>query len=163
MVNAESAGWIVRGSRAARVLLLAAALLTVVWTLRTHAPTDGGDAVTDAASTSIATAEESLKPLNWYEPLLRRDLRQPPVPANAHDPVLQPPPAELPELLGTFVERGRAFAHLRTRQGRTRICGVSDTIDAFEVAGVETGRALLVRGDQKHWLALPQRIPKEKH
>ena len=98
------------------------------------------------------------KPLGWYAPIWQRDLRQPPIPppVETEPQTPQAPRRPLPRLLGTFVESDARWAHFATRDGRTRVCKVNESIEDFRVAAIEPGRAQLTHGGSMHWVEVPR-------
>ena len=110
----------------------------------------------DAAAPETDHQPDTLQPLAWYAPFWQRDFRQPPIPASAELQQTAPPPRELPQLLGTFVESGQRYGHFHTAAGKTRVHPVGGVIDSCEIVAIESGRALLKRGSESYWIDVPR-------
>ena len=108
-----------------------------------------------------SAGSDDLPPLDHFAVLWQRSLRQPLVdPVATPEPT--PPPAPrrpLPRLLSTVVSGKRPLAQIAPQQGPPRILGMSEEIDGYAVASIESGRVLLVRGDAEHWIEIQRPEP----
>lgn len=112
------------------------------------------EAPTPVAGPTTEHATE--RPLSWYAPLWERNLRQPLFEPTAATESAPAPPPELPLLVGTIVEPGRSFAHLRTRDGRTVVKPVRAIVESYEVMAIESGRVQLRHGNNDYWVCVPR-------
>lgn len=104
--------------------------------------------------------DDDLPPLEWYQPLWTRDLRQPPIErvasaTPAPTPAPKPPP-RLPCLQGTFVEGNRAWAHLITPDGSRCVLKMSESLEGYVLVAVEPRRAELQYGNRSYWIEMPR-------
>lgn len=109
-----------------------------------------------AQENTAASEAQAIRPLSGYAPLWDRDLRQPLFESTATVEPAPAAPPELPVLVGTIVEPGRRFAHLRTPDGRTLVRPVNARIESYEVMAIESGRVQLRHGSDAYWISVPR-------
>lgn len=155
MVSGSRLRWLHGLLTGAQGVLAVAAVFLLVITF-TYETQQVVQADTDIVLPETDHEPDTLQPLTWYAPFWQRDFRQPPNPQDAEQPQTTPPPTELPQLLGTFVESGQRYGHFRTANGKTRVHPVGGTVDSCEIVAIESGRALLKRGDESYWIEVPR-------
>lgn len=146
----------------ALLLVAAAGLLWQAW--RAHGPSIPNVEEPAQENTAISEAQ-TIRPLSGYAPLWERNLRQPLFESTATAEPAPAAPPELPVLVGTIVEPGRRFAHLRTPEGRTLVKPVSAVVESYEVIAIESGRVQLRRGSNEYWISVPrpETVPARGH
>lgn len=155
MVSGSRLRWLHGLLSGAQIAFAAAAVYLLVTTFTYEAP-QVVHADADFATPETDDHPDTLQPLAWYAPFWQRDFRQPPIPQNAKRQPAAPPPRELPQLLGTFMESDKRYGHFRTVSGKTRVHPIGGTVDSCEIVAIETGRALLKRGDKRYWIEVPR-------
>ncbi len=157
MVAAGRTKWVQRGLTAAQYVLLLAVGLAAWRLVAPPAVPSAVHTAKPAVTTRTADASEA-HPLSWYAPIWERDLRRPPV-----DPVAdtkrkakkpKPKPLRL-ALLGTVIEPADRYAVFRKEDGHIVVKRVRDDVDRFTIAGIDRGRAELVRGERRVNITVP--------
>lgn len=154
MVSARHIGALTGLLKVLRVALILA-LPAPLWLLRSPPSTPSASTALSDAPTVLAARETH--DLDWYAPLWRRDLKQPPIPQTAPAAVPESiPESPLPALLATLVEPQARYAHLRGRDGRVQLTAPDEMVDDYRVLAIEPGRVQLQRGTRMVWLEVPE-------